>query len=406
MGREQYRKISRGVRVRIYASGQEVYQLQFSYKGLPCKEQLKIPVSKANDRYAANVKAEIENSIQRQTFNYSDYFPNSNKAAIFGHAISKATVSQLLDQWIQDISRSHPHSTHRAYKKSVNRLKTSLGAYRAIDLSKNATPIKDFIRSRNVTLKTIRNDLTPLRAIFDQELIENRIPQNPMDKIKVAKLVNRDNKSGYKVDPYGSDEIMAILESANQHRPEWKPYWQFVFFTGLRTSEGYALQWTKIDWQQKQAMIDCAVVERHLKEVKTTASEDIIPLLPMAEQALIDQRSKTQAWSDYVFINPKTNAPIIDYEETATVLKYLCKKSGIRYRMQRQTRHSFASNLLSGGENPYHVAKLLRHKNVEMVFKVYGKWLEQGKKQEQKLYTSEFANLNKKSTIKARNKVV
>jgi integrase len=41
-------------------------------------------------------------------------------------------------------------------------------------------------------------------------------------------------------------------------------------------------------------------------------------------------------------------------------------------------RHTFASHLLSQGENPAYIAKLLGHKSTEMVTRHYGRWVEQG----------------------------
>jgi len=38
-------------------------------------------------------------------------------------------------------------------------------------------------------------------------------------------------------------------------------------------------------------------------------------------------------------------------------------------------RHTFASTLLATGANPYWVANQLGHMDVEMVFKIYGKFI-------------------------------
>lgn len=39
---------------------------------------------------------------------------------------------------------------------------------------------------------------------------------------------------------------------------------------------------------------------------------------------------------------------------------------------------TFASQLLSQGENPAFIAKLLGHKNADMVLRVYGRWISEG----------------------------
>lgn len=42
----------------------------------------------------------------------------------------------------------------------------------------------------------------------------------------------------------------------------------------------------------------------------------------------------------------------------------------------KQTRHSFATVALSCGENPLWIAKVMGHRNTEMIIKVYSKYIE------------------------------
>ena len=44
-------------------------------------------------------------------------------------------------------------------------------------------------------------------------------------------------------------------------------------------------------------------------------------------------------------------------------------------RVPYQTRHTFASTLLSAGENPVWVASMMGHKDWAMIIKVYGRWI-------------------------------
>ena len=53
----------------------------------------------------------------------------------------------------------------------------------------------------------------------------------------------------------------------------------------------------------------------------------------------------------------------------------LLRRAGVRYRNPYQTRHTYASMMLSNGENIMWAAKQLGHVNVEMVIKTYGKWI-------------------------------
>lgn len=48
------------------------------------------------------------------------------------------------------------------------------------------------------------------------------------------------------------------------------------------------------------------------------------------------------------------------------------KKAGVRYRRPYQTRHTFASMLLSAGEHPMWVAQQMGHSDWTMIAQVYG----------------------------------
>ena len=194
MGRERSVKLAQGVRIRTYASGNQAIEIQFQYRGVQCKETLSVvdPSKKGDQRYAVNLKAEIEGAIARQTFQYEEYFPESKRARLFGHANSQITIRELIEEWLQDIERTHPHSTYRCYRKSCNaHLLPQFGDIRARDLTPQH--IRTWIRERTSTLKSIRNDLTPLRAVLDRALNDDIIDRNPLDKIKVSKLVDRNN---------------------------------------------------------------------------------------------------------------------------------------------------------------------------------------------------------------------
>jgi len=392
MGRERSVKLAQGVRIRNYASGVSSIEIQFQYRGVQCKETLSsLDSSKKGDqRYAINLKAEVEAAIERQTFRYDEYFPDSKRARIFGHAVSNITIKELLENWLKDIKRTHPHSTYRCYNKSCQaHLIPEFGDYRARDL--NAQVIREWIRNRTATLKSIRNDLTPLRAILDQALNDDIIDRNPLDKIKVSKLVSRKQaKSDYMVDPFTDDEIKSVLAVAKEYDPRIRNLLQFAFYTGLRTSELFGLKWGDIDWRNKTVRVQRAVVERKLKETKTKAGTRDVILLPSALDALKDQKQYSFVGGDFVFVRLKQRGPLVDYEHLERPWKHIIKRAKVRYRNPYQTRHTYASQLLSGGENPLFVAQQMGHKTTEMIMRHYGRWVEQAEEKHQHVFVSGF----------------
>jgi integrase len=72
------------------------------------------------------------------------------------------------------------------------------------------------------------------------------------------------------------------------------------------------------------------------------------------------------------------DTPDGDDKRLALIWKNAHKGTKIEYRHPYTLRHSFASNLLSQGENPALISRLLGHKTVGMVIQHYGRWIETG----------------------------
>ncbi len=51
------------------------------------------------------------------------------------------------------------------------------------------------------------------------------------------------------------------------------------------------------------------------------------------------------------------------------------RKAGIRYRPPKQTRHTFASQLLTMGINIKWIANQMGHTTIKMIEEHYGKWM-------------------------------
>jgi len=394
MGGRRSEKLARGVRVRTYASGLRAIEIQFQFRGVTCKEVLSSldPDATGDQRYAVNLKGEIENAIVRQIFRYTDYFPNSKRARIFGHAISTVTIGELLDEWLKDVERTHPHSTYRCYRKSCQaHLKPEFGHIRARDLTPQQ--IRTWIRDRDGTLKSIRNDLTPLRAVLDRALNDDIIDRNPLDKIRVSKLVSRTQvDTDYTVDPFTDEEIKRTLAAAEAYDPRIRNLMQFAFYSGARTSELFGLMWGDVDFRKGIARIQRAVVERRVKETKTKSGVRDLVLLPLALAALRDQKQYSFVGGDYVFVRPRQRGPFIDYDHLERPWKHVLKRAGVRYRNPYQTRHTYASQLLSGGENPLFVAQQMGHKTTEMIMRHYGRWVEQEEETHRHVFVSAFGS--------------
>ncbi len=240
----------------------------------------------------------------------------------------------------------------------------------------DATPskLRDWIGGLGITAKAARNLLTPLRSVFDDALNDELIEFNPFDRIALKKLLKQTTKgSDYEVDPFTAAERDALLKVA---RPDEAPMMRFWFNSGLRPGELMALQWSRIDWIGRKARIDENLVAHVVKGPKTEAGVRDVDLNEEAISALFAQKSATFLAGAQIWQNPRTAAPWeTDAQIRKTLWTPLCTRAGIRYRNPYQVRHTYASTLLTAGENPWYVAQQLGHVDVEMVFRIYGKFI-------------------------------
>jgi len=347
--------------------------MYFSYKGAQCKETLKLAPTKQNIKYAANQRAEILNQIAKGTFRYSDYFPESKRAKLFGENMSTVTVEELLDGFMKQIQKTKQPSTIKGYNSAVDHhIKPTFGAIRARDLT--AALIRDWISNFDGKAKTIRNILTPLRKVMGQALNDDVISVDPFSRINMDDLLDIDSASSdYEIDPLAQNEITVLLKVCEG---QTRNLFQFAIYTGLRTSELIGLEWGDIDWHRKIVKVSRAIVLKGEKSTKTRAGIREVDLFPPALDALQNQKAFTYLHSDRIFHNPKTGRKLeTDKQIRDSLWKPALKKAGLRYRNPYQCRHTYASMMVSEGENIWWLAGQMGHKTIEMILRHYGKWL-------------------------------
>ncbi|MDA8150829.1 MAG: tyrosine-type recombinase/integrase [Nitrospiraceae bacterium] len=346
-----------GIRVR----GTSV-QISFYWRGQRFQKTLKLEPTKQNLKYAERLRSTILLEIAQGTFDPSKYFrKNEDKD-------ESVLISVALTGWLDAVERTLSVSTFRGYSSAVNhRLIPAFGHLKMTDLTTQA--IRQWIGTlTDITNKRINNLLTPLRAIFADAYQDGQIDRNPLDRIKNLPLATKEPE------PFTPDEIVRILDAAD---PISRNLFQFAFWSGLRTSELIGLEWGDVDFEKGFVSVRRAVLRGHVKETKTQSGHrDIILLIP-AKEALDRQKEHTflQGPKGRVFCHPLTRKPFYMDQEIYRFWESLLRKAGVPFRNPYQTRHTYASLLLSAGENPMFVAQQMGHRDWGMIRKRYGRWI-------------------------------
>lgn len=373
------RRKAAGVTALTREGGKQVYRIAFSFLGVQCRELLSLEHSKANETYCTRLRAEILRKIELGDFKYTDYFPDSPRAAVFGlGARLRQTLRARLEAYRDRTKDTLERSTWNCYRRDIdNVLVPWCGDMRPAELLPSA--IRDFVGLQRLSLKRIRNLVLPLRAVLQECVEDGELQASPFDRVDLAKLVAVERRtSDYEPNPYTEQELLLVLANLSGIE-RWT--FQLWAYTGLRTGELIGLRWPRIDLEARTLRVAETTTERVDKpRAKTKAGLRTIPLLPAAWQAVLAMREHTQVGGDRFTVNPRgrRDDKAWDTNKLAQVWARAHRGTGVAVRNPYQLRHTFASQLLSQGENVALIAKMLGHRTVEMMTRHYGRWVEQG----------------------------
>ena len=234
------------------------------------------------------------------------------------------------------------------------------------------------------------------RAIFSgilTDAVDNElIKDNPFSRLKSPKRETESEEES--VYPFALEEIQSILNASTGQN---KNIITLLFFTGMRTGELWALKWSDINFKSKTIHIQRGI--RHGKEssTKTKNSNRVIDMLPAVEEALNRQKSFTYINDSYVFLNQKKQPFQSAQSISQGYWKNVLKLCGLDYRVLYQTRHTFATLMISHGEDIVWVSKMLGHANVRITLEVYTKYIPNQKK-ERAVFLNDIQPKNCKKT--------
>lgn len=397
-------ELPRGINIRKNSSGSNSLYVTFTFRGVLCRESLGLQVNDKNIRYAEQLLADINFRIKQGRFYFTDFFPESRSRAakLFGKKKSNVTIGELFKQanWSDLVPKLTTADTYKKDSKWADKW------FHNVPVTElNVSDIRKWIKSMShLSRKTISNRLIPLKTVLAIAIDDQLIDANPCDNISLGKfskgLISRSQReSKYLIDPFSTDEIDRILKAAEGYNAQAKNYFQLMFYAGLRPSEAKGLKWesddgNNIDFNNGLLFIRSTLVSLGNKQFKQTPktkkSRRIIHLIPKALKALEAQIQITKNISPFVFNRfDGGDGHMTHNDHYYRPWTQILKMADVRYRPPYQTRHTYASNLLSGGENIWFVANQMGHEDPEMILKRYGRWIKQNSKKRHQ-YTSDY----------------
>lgn len=201
-----------------------------------------------------------------------------------------------------------------------------------------------------------------MKNFFTYALENDFLIKNPFF-IPKTKQKLKTKKESFEV--FNLEEAINLIKNA---QGDLRTFLILAFFTGARTGELFALKWEDLDFEKNEIHI-YKTLSRYNKidSPKTKNSNRVIDMLPLLKSELEALKENRELGG---FVIEKTRNHI------NKAYHQLLKELGYKKRRLYDTRHSFASIMLSKGEEPLWVGcKMLGHKDLNETYKSYAKYL-------------------------------
>lgn len=348
-------------------------QIAFTWRGHHFRERLPLSPTEKNLDYAARKRAAILYEIETGTFDLARHFPDSPRART-ASPTKTPRVAEALRTYLRDVERHCAHSTARDYASAIYTHLLPAFADERLDTITVAR-LRAFIRSWPHSMKRLRTTLIPLRHVLADAHADAMIDRNPFERVRIP---TEHRRAPARPDPFSPSELKCIV-AASDH-PSLARMVRFAASTGLRISELLALEWADVDEGAGVVRIERALVRGRLKPIpKTPAGERCVTLLPTARAALTEERRAQARISGRLWRHPGTGEPFRGDAALRALWRQAITQAGVRYRPPQQLRHTYASWLLTAGEDPSWIARQMGHADWAMIRRVYARWIPQAR---------------------------
>jgi integrase len=368
--------------------------VDFMYLDERIREKSGLDDTRENSKLLRQQLDRIIMAIDAGTFRFAEVFPQSHRkdyfkskeGEIYGLKKVPSEVS-FIDytwQWYNRLKESGRVSqrTLYGYKSYINLyLVPFFDKMTFEDL--NLTTFERFIvwakkqcyKKKPISNETINKVFVPLKTICKSATNEFRwMGFDPFWGFK--KLPESDAYE--KIMPFSIEEQKLLIASLPNH---WKPYFLFAFYSGLRQGEQIGLKIGDIDWENRIVHIRRGITKdedgkKMEGRTKNRYSRRSLKMTPVMYEALCAQRSIYEKFKgEYFFCSPNGNMIYSPNLRGSAWIPALTA-ANLQYREMKQTRHTFATIALSCGENPLWIAKVMGHRDTNMIIRIYSKYIE------------------------------
>ena len=371
-------------------SGVEVREssirIAFVYNGETCRERLMVAgaamkPTPANIKYAHRLADEIKRAIALGRFTFTEFFPESSRAA----QLPPNTFGAIADLWHASKGQL-VESTKGQYATAIRFWKALFGTSTPMPMLTHQVLASKIGCHPWPSAKAHNNYMIALRGIFEFEYAGARSKDNPLAGIKNLKVVKKLPDPLMKTE---RDRILTELRSRYDERV-WA-YFSFAFYTGMRPEEIIALRWSDIDYGRSMVRVqrvrtfmgserdgskthtvrDVDLVDNAIEALKVMKSYTFLK----GEDPEIFERPGWRPEKGSLGGKPVEAGPWHDERSQRDQFWHpTLKRLGIRRRPAYCTRHTYCTVALMAGVNPAYIALQAGH-SVKMLLEKYARWI-------------------------------
>lgn len=358
----------------------ESIRIRFTRAGKRCCETLAFPQTPQGVQAAAGLRAQVIQLAKLGMLSdekYAELFPSTSYVSSQLSPLFGAYAQSWLDG--QEIVIG----TRRNYLSILN--KHWMPALARVPMDKINTALARKVSSeiawKSPTAK--RAAISLLGAVFNTAVHDDLMDRNPVKAIQLPA------KSRKVIEPFSVEEADKIIEwtyanFTNNSLRIYAPYFEFAFYTGMRSGELAALRWDEIDFDKRVAYVCRIVVNRKVEERTKTRNFRLVMLnsraihaLERAKEIAEDRRThfhRVSTKSPFIFQPSGATGYLADASVSNTHFMNALKALGMQVRRQYNCRHTYATMCLMAGMNPAFIASQLGH-SVQMLLSTYARWL-------------------------------
>ncbi|MBT0654775.1 Arm DNA-binding domain-containing protein [Geomobilimonas luticola] len=359
--------------------------VDFYYFGHRITRSTELDDTPANERRVRDFLNRIMERVEEGTFKFAEAFPGATKQekAFFTKLEGReyrpephqVRFGEYTKEWMKTIFPTFGSPTkHRDYKEAIT---TKILPYfrnmtfhqisghelfkftESLKCTRGANRGKPLSRSRKINL------LIPFRAIWNDACDQHRwVIKSPFDNLH--KKLPKTEKKEHTVIRF--HDWLTFVDNLEEH---YRPIAELMILTGMIPSEMAGIR--KEDIVGEYISLNKSYVLGEEKKSMKTAFRKRQIFITKAIRTRLDIL-KDRTSSPYLVTTPRGTR--LNSTDFAKVWKKGVEQAGIAPMTSYSARHSFAAWSLTIGINPLRLFGLMGHASKQMVFEVYGNYVE------------------------------